>query len=410
VRVCVSLAHRFARTPDGRVWSGMTNGYAFWQRYLDVFDCVNVIARVQDIPEVPSDWSRADGPGVSVSAIPYFHGPWQYLLRRREVKRAIADAVAEKDAFILRGGGVLDAHIACLCRRHRWPYGVEVIGDPYDVFAPGAVDHVFRPFFRWHFTRQQKRKCAGACACAYVTQAVLQNRYPPGPRAFSTHYSSIALPESALVASPRTYGKRAGAARLVHVGSFSQLYKAPDVLLEAVAQCARGGVDLRLVMIGEGRFLDTLRRSPTAASLGNRVQFLGRLAPGEPIRAQLDAADLFVLPSKTEGLPRAMIEAMARGLPCIGSRVGGFPELLPEEDLVPPGNAAALADKIREVLSSPDRMTEMSRRNLQRARQYTEDILRPRRVAFYSHIREATERRFGERSDADPDLRRLRAA
>jgi glycosyltransferase involved in cell wall biosynthesis len=109
------------------------------------------------------------------------------------------------------------------------------------------------------------------------------------------------------------------------------------------------------------------------------------------VRAALDHADLFVLPSRTEGLPRAMIEAMARALPCIGSTVGGIPELLPPEDLVPPGDAAALARKIREVVCDPDRMARMSARNLEQARQYREDALSGRRIAFYQRVREVTE-------------------
>lgn len=86
-----------------------------------------------------------------------------------------------------------------------------------------------------------------------------------------------------------------------------------------------------------------------------------------------------------------MIEAMARGLPCIGSTAGGIPELLPAEDLVPPGNAEALVQKIQEVLSNPQRMSEMSARNLQRAQDYRSDILERRRYDFYAHLRSITE-------------------
>jgi len=86
-----------------------------------------------------------------------------------------------------------------------------------------------------------------------------------------------------------------------------------------------------------------------------------------------------------------MIEAMARGLPCVGSNVGGIPELLPAEDLVPPDNVAALASKIIEVLQQPQRMQQMSGRNLLKAGEYKDEVLNARRRAFYQFLRNQTE-------------------
>jgi glycosyltransferase involved in cell wall biosynthesis len=125
--------------------------------------------------------------------------------------------------------------------------------------------------------------------------------------------------------------------------------------------------------------------------VADRVTFRGQLPAGPEVRAELDQADVFLLPSRTEGLPRALVEAMARGLPCVGSTVGGIPELLPAEDMVPPGDAGALASKIREVVTDPARMARMSERNLRAAQDYRQDVLQPRRDAFYRHVRERTE-------------------
>jgi glycosyltransferase involved in cell wall biosynthesis len=82
---------------------------------------------------------------------------------------------------------------------------------------------------------------------------------------------------------------------------------------------------------------------------------------------------------------------MARGLPAIGSTVGGFPEVLPYEDLVPAGNVQTLAQKIREVLSNPERMNIMAARNLKKANEYREEILCERRIMFYRVLMEKTE-------------------
>jgi len=115
---------------------------------------------------------------------------------------------------------------------------------------------------------------------------------------------------------------------------------------------------------------------------------LGQLDFGSPIYDFLDSIDLFVMPSRAEGLPRALVEAMARGCPCIGSNVGGIPELLAPEDLVPPNNPEALAQKIMEVTANPERMKAMSERNLARAKQFNPEVLREARLAFYKYVRD----------------------
>ena len=180
-------------------------------------------------------------------------------------------------------------------------------------------------------------------------------------------------------------------ARLVIVGTLAQMYKAPDVLIDALALCVGRGMDLSLTLVGDGKHRSELEAHAARAGVDRRVTFTGKISAGQAVREQLDRADLFVLPSRQEGLPRAMIEAMARGLPCIGSAVGGIPELLPDEDLVPPGDAEALANKIAEVLSDPARMTRSAARNLEKARTYHNDVLRARRIEFYTYVKETTE-------------------
>ena len=93
------------------------------------------------------------------------------------------------------------------------------------------------------------------------------------------------------------------------------------------------------------------------------------------------------MPSRAEGLPRALLEAMARGCPCIGSNVGGIPELLAEADLVPPGDPEALAEKILEVAGNPERLKSMGKRNLVKARQFSPELLKEVRRDFFRYVR-----------------------
>ena len=389
MNLIVTLEQRFEATPDGTVWTPDQFAYPFWRRYLEVFDHVRVVARVRRVAAVPPGWPCADGPGVSFAPVTYYLGPWQYFLRRHRVRADIRGVVGPSDAVILRVASQVAACLEPLLRRAGHPYGVEAVGDPYDAYAPGAVRHPLRPFFRWWFPRQLRRMCTGACGALYVTDQAQQRRYPCP--AYSVGVSDVELPESSIALRARPVDRRVRTINLIMVGSLAQLYKSPDVLIDAVAVCTREGLDLRLTMVGDGKERPGLEAQAQALGLGPRVRFLGLLPAGEDVRAELDRADLFVLPSRTEGLPRAMIEAMARALPCIGSTVGGIPELLPPEDLVPPGDVGALARKIREVVGDPGRMAQMSARNLEKARRYGEDLLRERRVAFYRHIKACTQ-------------------
>jgi len=388
MHLAVTLEHRFECTPDGTVWTEIMFDYPFWRRYLEVFDRVSIIARAREVPEAKPTWKRVDGERVSFCSVPLFVGPHEYLTKAWQVRRAIRAAAMPSDAVILRTPGVISFAATRELLTARRPFCLEIVADPYDLFAPGCVDSPFRPYFRWRFTRQLRRQCAEASGVSYVTEHAIQRRYPAKAGVFATHYSDVELSDAAFASAPRPPVQRGGAITLVHLGSFNLLYKGQDVLVAALSTCLRWGLDLRLVFVGDGRHRQQVEAQAKTRGLMDRVSFLGQLPAGEAPREQLDRADLFVLPSRAEGLPRAMIEAMARGLPCVGSTAGGIPELLAPEDMVPPDDAAALARKIREVTSDPERMARSSARNLERARLYHANALREPRNRFYQHVRE----------------------
>jgi glycosyltransferase involved in cell wall biosynthesis len=379
---------RFTLT-EGRPGSHHLTYQRFWRRYLDVFESVTVLGRL--FPQEEPSAGPVEGPGITFVPLPSYVGPLGFLQQRETITRQLRSLDLARAAVILRVPGALSSLLLGELRRTGHPYGVEVIGDPHDSMAPGALKHPLRPFFRWWYTREMRGQCAGACAAAYVTESALQRRYPPAAGAFTTHYSSLMLPAEAIVAEPRHFAAAPQPCRLILVGGLSQLYKAPDVLLQAVERCIKSGVNLRLVVVGDGRYRAELANYASTHGLAAHVDFVGQVAAGAAVFALLDQADLFVLPSRQEGLPRAMIEAMARGLPCLGSTVGGIPELLPAEDLVPAGSVEALAAKIQEVATDPVRLTAMAARNLARARSYEAETLQARRRALYAHLRTCTE-------------------
>ncbi len=400
MRVLVSIQSHF-QAKAGEVFSHHLTHGRFWKRYLSVFDEVVVLGRTRTVDRIPDGWSQATGPGVRFAQLPDYTGPWQYLRARAKVVRVIRASLKDCNAVILR----LPCPIGTMVWKNlptAMPYGVEVVGDPWEGFSAVGMKTRGRAFYRWQWTRNLKAQCAGAAVAAYVTAEALQRRYPPAKDAFATHYSSIDLPAASVISE---LGRREARIKTVHdrlkgrgepvhvgfIGSFSQGHKLPDVHIKAVAECIGRGANLTLEMIGDGGTLEAMKELARNLGIGERVHFHGRLPGGETILKAIDEFDLFLNATATEGLPRVIIEAMARGCPSVGSAVGGMPELLEDRWLVPPADAAALAGKIMEVLEDSEAMGKAARRNTSIARRYCSDVLQSRREALYRALRQRTE-------------------
>ena len=392
VTVLVASETHFVRGTDGCIRSPSgVDGYAFWKRYLDVFDRVVVAARTGEVSDVPAG-QVVEGAGVEVAALPDYRGPLGYLRARRPLGAALADAITSADVLCLRAPGPIAA--AAWHRRGARPTGVEVVGDPNDSLGRGAAESPLRPVARVLLVRQLGAMTRRATAVSYVTSGALQRRYPAG--GWSTSYSSIDLGDEAFV-RPDVVGMRSYARcgtparpwRLVSVGTLAQPYKGHDVLVAALARCRARGIALTLTIVGDGQHRAALEAQAQALGMTAHVRFAGQVTAGPEVRRELDTADLFVLASRQEGLPRAMIEAMARGIPCVGTRVGGIPELLPAERIVPAGDVDALATVLKRLCAEREALPSLATRDLAVARRYHRDILRLRRVEFYERLRAA---------------------
>ncbi len=126
--------------------------------------------------------------------------------------------------------------------------------------------------------------------------------------------------------------------------------KAQTTLIDAFAQL-NTDIDARLLIVGEGPERDALERRIRHHGLEERVILAGAR---RDIATLLNAADLFVLSSDVEGMPLALAEALACGLPAVAADAAGVAELLNGcGDIVPRGNASALADAMQQALTHP---------------------------------------------------------
>jgi glycosyltransferase involved in cell wall biosynthesis len=136
-------------------------------------------------------------------------------------------------------------------------------------------------------------------------------------------------------------------------------YKGVDVLLDAWRRVIAERPDAQLVIAGDGTHARELRAA--AKDLGASVRFLGHV-DRDTLRTLLDRSSFLVLPSRSEGLGRIVLEAYARNRAVLGAEAGGIPELVQHGGtgaLVPPGDHDALAGAILRLFADPCRTAEM---------------------------------------------------
>jgi glycosyltransferase involved in cell wall biosynthesis len=138
-----------------------------------------------------------------------------------------------------------------------------------------------------------------------------------------------------------------------YVGRLNEVKDLGTLLDAFAALAADGPFDRRLFLVGDGPERAMLESKRQALGLTERVTFLGARSDVSEV---LMAADAFVMSSKSEGLPMALLEAMAAGVPCVATAVGGIPDLFGDDRglSVPAQDALALANSMTAIARSPE--------------------------------------------------------
>lgn len=170
------------------------------------------------------------------------------------------------------------------------------------------------------------------------------------------------------------------------IGSVGRIepVKGHRYLLQAFGDLAPRFPDLYLALVGEGELLPELRSHARRSGLSDRVLFLGWR---DDVSVLLHAFDLFVFPSLNEGMGRALVEAMAAGLPIVASRAGGIPEVLGKAGLlVEPRSAATLAAGIEKLLLDPALRACLGKAARERAHRYSVEAMLHQIEALYREL------------------------
>ena len=194
-------------------------------------------------------------------------------------------------------------------------------------------------------------------AVSEAAKRVLVSGYGVPPTKVEVIYNGVNLEKF----SPRATAKEGTRDFVIGFCGLFRPEKQLPVLLRAFKQLRTTSRHVRLLLVGDGVEMSECRRLTAELDLGEVVEFAGMQADVEPF---LQRMDLLVLPSSTEAMPMAVIEAMAMGKPVVASAVGGLCEII--EDgvsglLVEPGNVEQLVDRLSRLLGDTELRSQFER-------------------------------------------------
>lgn len=265
------------------------------------------------------------------------------------------------------------------CRKFNKPYITIICGCSWDAYWnhgwQGKIIAPLEYYLMWRAQRNSRYSI-------YVTREFLQKRYPT--KGLSIGCSNVEIHtgiEGVLEKRIETINQRENDNRRLKIGTAAALdvaYKGQEYVIKAVAELKKVGFDFEYHLIGRGDD-SRLRSIAERCGIMDNIFFHGAI-PHDEVLDFLDGMDLYIQPSKQEGLPRAMIEAMSRGCLCIGSRTAGIPELVEPRFIFSKGNVKGIVDIIKSI--TKDDYINQARINYEHAKEYDVDILNDRRNKF----------------------------
>ncbi len=357
-------------------------GENIWKRYLRVFSNIKVCARSKpSTRDVSKEIELLSIENVSFDKrIGMFKGPEIFFSGR--IKKIISENIQNSDGVIIRLDSFLGLMAARECEKQNKPYIIEVVGCAWDSFwNHGISGKLLAPFMFFMMKHAVKK----SPYTIYVTKQFLQKRYPT--KGINTNISNVDLPlEDKEILINRLI-------RISNIESTSKLhlmttanvgvrYKGFQYVIKALGRIKKehGGCQFIYHIVGEGD-QSFLREVASKENVLDNVIFHGALSHSQVFQ-QLKDVDIYIQPSLQEGLPRAMIEAMSYGLPCIGTDVAGIPELINpdyiyKKDKNMPKQIAKLL-----IRFDKNKLTKEAISNFESAKEYNSDLLNTRRTEF----------------------------
>ena len=301
------------------------------------------------------------------------------LLHRKG--RAVQEAIEKADLILARFASFSSAFVCSVAHKMGKPVFAEVMSCGWDtLWNHGLTGKLAAPFMY----SAVKKSLWNADYALYVTEEFLQKRYPCKNKTVGV--SDVVIDEVDDNARQKRNRKIAQTdsrnITLMTSGAINVWYKGQHYVIRAIPLLNQMGIRVKYYCVGQGD-PGYLKKVAEQCGVEDQVVFTGAVSHDEVFRL-LDQCDIYIQPSLTEGLPRALVEAMSRGCPAIGTRVGGIPELLPDDCMFERKSVKNIAEIIGKMLDNG--LTQYSERSFLRASDFQGEKLDVKRDAYFQYV------------------------
>lgn len=351
-------------------------------RYSFFGDRVSFLMRKENVStSEKKNYSVIDHPAFNFIEVPNFKSVTAYY-KKREAKRIIEKVVKNHDVIIVR----LPSAIGTIAFRYAKEFNKPILVESVACVFDALWNYNWKGKLLAHFKYYQKRQLMKqASHTIYVTREFLQSRYPTyGKEVGCSDVVLKEFDESVLNQRLQKIEDRKVGEPLVlgTVAALNVPYKGQADVISVIGELKKEGVKVIYKLVGQGN-PSRLAGAIKNANVEDRVEIVGPL-PHDKVFDFLDEIDVYIQPSRQEGLPRAMIEALSRGCTTTGAKTAGIPELIEDDFVFEAGNL----ERIKSIVLDIDAVTlkQQAKRNFYEAGKYREDYLDKRRIEFYEQF------------------------
>ncbi|MED0992692.1 glycosyltransferase [Bacillus nitratireducens] len=368
---------------NGNYYGTVLNNQVF-KRYFSVVDSLDIAIRVESGTQQNNKASQITLENINIIKVPNV-ASISGIINKKECIRILEESINDADILFIRLPSFIGNIAVKIANKMKKPYLIEMVGCPWDSLWNHSVKGKILAPFMWFETRTHLKEAKYAI---YVTNSFLQNRYPTKGKFVNCSNVELLQTDSAVL--DNRIKKIRKAKKKIVIGTAAALnvrYKGQQYIIEAISRLKDEGIQCEYQLVGWGDS-SYLREKASQYGVEDCIKFLGTL-PHEEIFSWIDSIDIYAQPSRQEGLPRALIEAMSRGCPSIGARSGGIPELLEEGYVF--SNTSKNIDEICNIIKSynVEKMVGQAKRNFSESKQYNKELIQDRRESMFNELIES---------------------